>query len=229
MKKRSIILLFIAAAMIALSSCGERKRSALPGTETGVSLSKDAIEKNIGTLDTADWTPDAYGHILHDQIEAATEILPQDRQAMTKSLREKYADQMIRCADSIMLHSCASSHDKLHAMVDSLRLLQKDLANNYRATEIQGISDRRKEHDKMMAYSVSSVYGKSVTSTSVYDGSYDRERRATAASYRAKNPPCATVRQKISSPTVESRLRQRRANFNSKLQAAREREARESF
>lgn len=212
-------LIYISTLLLlaALSACSGREKSPLPETLTGKNQSRDAIEKNIMALDITDWKVGTYCEIFVNQIGRATELEPQDRTALTKLLREKYADQMIRCADSIMRHACAPNHAVLHAMVDSLAQHESLLDAGYRHRDIASIISRRKEHDKMNSFSVQPTYGKAVTVGSVYDLAYDHRILSLASSYRAKKPTCAAINSKISSAHVESVLKRRRADFNRRL------------
>lgn len=219
MHKLTVILSVL--ALILLGACGERKKSPLPPGTRGVNLSSNAIEANIVALASQDWTPGTFGEILHNQIECGTEITEADRSVLSKMLREAYTDQIIRCADSIMISCCHSSHDQLKNMIDSLAVVAPTLSNDYRKKDIADINSRYATHEKMMKFSVSGVYGKAVNVDSRYDASYDNERRATAASYRKKSPTCETIKKKIDASTVEATLKRRKADFQRKLEKKR--------
>ncbi len=220
MHKFSIIII-CALALVLSGACGERKKSPLPDGTQGVNLSSNAIEANILALSSREWTPGIYGEILHNQIETGTEISSVDRDALTKMLREAYTDQILRCADSMMLYSCASSHDKLRNMIDSLAAVAPTLSNDYRIKDRTDLNKRYATHEQMMKFHVAGVYGKTVHPDSYYDYSYDNERRSTAASYRKMNPVCETVRKKIDPSYVESTLKKRQADFRRKLEKKR--------
>lgn len=214
---------YIAALAITLASCGERGKSPLPHNTTGEKLSIKAIKANINALNTANWTPGTYEDILNNQINSATEIGQNDRTVLTKNLREAYAGQMLRCAGSILTGECASSHSLLQAICDSLKALKPQLTGDYLAADIDSILSLYTEHNRMLEFSVATTYDKAVSYNSVYDSSYDRERRSTAASYRARNPHCETIKKRIDDANVNTRLSMRHADFRRKLDNARSR------
>lgn len=219
--RRYLYHIFLLAALIPLASCGERGKSKLPDTDKGVSQSNEAIEANIASLATDDWTAGKYDEIMDNQIAVSTEISDEDRMALAKKLNESYADQLLRCTDSVMDNACASSHAKLTSMKADLDSLSPKLENDYRKADIAAFNSRYAEHQKMLSFTVSSAYGLKVTPESSYNASYDRERKATAASYRAKSPKCEEIKRRISASYVESVLSKRRANFQSILERKR--------
>lgn len=222
---RHLLLILSLSSLLLCFSC-EPGKTETPKTNTGKNLSGESIDANIRALSTADWTAGSYNEILNKQINSATEIEDADKKALTKMLQENYADQIIRCATNIMDDSqgCPKSHDKLHQMMDSLNVVVPNLQNDYRAADIKDIQSRYDTHEKMMKFSVSSLYGKKVNANSVYDASYDRERRATAAKYRSLKPKCDAIKKKIDSAYVESILKKRREDFQNKLEDARAKE-----
>ena len=223
--KISRLFLLCALTVCLLSGC-KRGQSELPGTKGNKNLSVEAIETSIIALDTAEWEEGVYEEILNNQILGATEIVTQDRDALSKMLREKYASQLLRCIDDVMTASCAGSHEKLAKMMGDLDRLAPSL-NNYRDAEIRAAKERYRLHNDMLRFDVAGVYSKSVTPYSVYDSSYDSERRSTAKKYRDTQPTCTEIISRISENRVNTRLRSRKENFETKREAAR-RKAREN-
>ena len=217
----SLILIACFVGLFALSSC-EPGRSELPDTQPGTNLSVEAIKTNVLVLETDEWRSGLYEEILDNQIVSATELDDKDRKALTKMLNEKYVDQLIRCGEKILnSSSCSSSHDKLNGIEASLNAVAPKLEGNYRKGDIAKLNSRIQKHKEMLGFSVAGSYSGAVTVNSYYDSSYDNDRRSKAASYRALNPPCTAIKSKISSEYVDRQLKNRRADFNAKLEKAR--------
>lgn len=210
----------ICLSLLLFSSCGERGKSELPNTQTGTNLSVEAIKNNIAALNTADWSAEEYDAIQSQQIDKATELSSQDKEALSKALCEAYADQIVRCADKIMSGSCEASHQALNGMVADIGKVSSKLQDQSRKQKLQGIKQRYEKHDTMLAFAVDKKYDKDVTATSSYDSSYDSKVKSEAAGYRAQNPTCTAIKRNISESEVDAALAKRRADFNAQLEKA---------
>lgn len=219
MKSLLLYIIPVSFLLLIFSSCQEGKTE-LPPSFAGSNLSVETIENNIIALETTDWVNGRYEEILINQIQAATELNDQDKSALTKLLREKYADQIVRCSDSIMTNACAASHAKLDTMMLALTQVESQLLNNYHNSSIEAFKKRKATHDEMLKFYVASKYGNAVNEYSSYDYSYDRERKSTASNYRNQHPTCSEINEKINASTVERKLKARRSDFENKLEKA---------
>jgi hypothetical protein len=176
------------------------------------------VERNIDALASQPWAAPTYHQIMDLQIESATELSEaDDKPALRLRLQRAYTDQILRCADSLLRGSCSPNHRDLNAMVDSLKLVHK-LTPSYRDGDVKALLARKSSHDLMLSFSVSPSYPTGAW-VRPYDSSYDSDRRSKAASYRAKNPTCTAIKQKIASSYVEEMLSRRRQRYNQLVQA----------
>lgn len=214
-----IILCLMGSALIpavVATSC-KPGRSELPKRQQGQNLTKDAIDRNILALDDQEWEPGLYHEILTNQINQALNLDEvKEKTPLRKKLAEHASDQLVRCLSAALENNCAQNHDRIRAMNDSLKALAPALGD-YHQSERELLAAKVSEHNTMLSFSVATSVGSGAWKNP-YDYSYDSGRRKLATQYRAKNPKCTAIQQRISQQYVDNCLRKRHDSYDRQVE-----------
>lgn len=200
----------IVYVLVVILLCACEGKDDAPTRRSSGNVTKQVIEKNIEELGTQSWSKQNYVEIRDNQI-SNMKGLASDKKALQAKLDITYCRVMVGDANKI-LDACT---DKQHKLLNSIMTELKNFENAPGKSELES---RKNKHDEIVKF-IGSMWGKQTVRSlnDKYDDNFERDITTRANTYRATNPTCAYINNRLEKKSLDTCFGERRKDYATKL------------